>query len=244
MYYVMSDIHGCYDELTTALNHWNRETEHLIILGDLIDRGPDSLQVVRHLMLLKKLHPDKVTVIKGNHDQMFTSWLMDTPFEMLAYYYNPEHNETLRSFYDDNKRYQKASKRQRAEHIIYHFKEELSFLNELPYYFESDHLLFVHAGINLKINDWREDKKEILWSRTFPYSNQELPKKTFFGHTPTPYLHEIDDQFDVWTNDTNDRVGIDGAVAFNGQLNALKVNSVGDIVDIIVVPANNQKENE
>jgi serine/threonine protein phosphatase 1 len=68
---VISDIHGCYEpfiELLQLIQYTPRE-DRLIILGDLVDRGPQSLEVVEHVMTLA--HEANVIVIRGNHDQRF-----------------------------------------------------------------------------------------------------------------------------------------------------------------------------
>ena len=38
----MSDIHGCYDAFMNALSNWDENKEHLVLMGNYIDRGPDS----------------------------------------------------------------------------------------------------------------------------------------------------------------------------------------------------------
>lgn len=234
----MSDIHGCYSEMKEALECWDKEEEQLVIIGDLIDRGSQSLQVVQYLKGLKEKYPEQVVILKGNHDEMFEKWLMGTPFEMLAYYYNREHEETIESFYEDKERYRRASRRQKAEHIIYNNKEELSFLNELPYYYETEHILFVHAGVDLDSGeDWKDNTKEMVWSRTFPYKKKEFGKRVFFGHTPTPYLHEEEGNYNIWVNEKEDKVCIDGGVVFGGQLNALKIDNKGNILEEIKIKA-------
>ncbi len=238
----MSDIHGCYNEMLSALNHWNPKKEHLVILGDLIDRGPQSLDVIRHLMKLINKYPDKVTILKGNHDHMFSSWLMNTPYQDLGHYYNQDHNETLISFYGCKETFQKATRKQRGQHIIYNFKEELRFLDNLPYYLETEHIIFSHAGYDLHSENERfKNTYEMMWSRTFPYSSIPTPKISFFGHTPTPFLHENVDNYAIWMNDNLDRVCIDGGVTFGGQLNTLKVNNTGQIDETIIIPATNKK---
>ena len=51
MRYIISDIHGCYDEYIALLDaiHFS-ETDELYVLGDAMDRGPKSIQVVQDLM--------------------------------------------------------------------------------------------------------------------------------------------------------------------------------------------------
>lgn len=234
MYYVMSDIHGCYNQLVQALNHWDSEKEHLIIIGDLIDRGPDSLKVVRELMKLRKDFPDNVTVLKGNHEEMLLAWLKDTPRELLESYYNTSHEETFKSFMGIE-RYRKSSRKQRPLDLLYNNKEELNFMNSLPLFLEKENIIFVHAGIDLNAEDWREKTENMLWVRNeFIYAKKSPEKRIFFGHTPTSYIHNDREDNNVWISPDGMKVGIDGGVSMKGQLNALKVNEKGDIIETLI----------
>ena len=66
MIYVMSDIHGCYDEYIKLLDliHFN-DNDTLYVLGDVIDRGPYSIKVLQHMMMYSNIIP-----IIGNHEYM------------------------------------------------------------------------------------------------------------------------------------------------------------------------------
>lgn len=241
-YFVMSDIHGCYNEMIEALSNWDKHNEHLVVMGDLIDRGPDSLKVVQHLMKLQGDNPDKVTILMGNHEEMFLAWLTRTPVELLAEYYNEMHSETLQSFFGDKLKYQNSTRRQRGKHVLYNFKYELNWLMRLPYSFETDNIVFVHAGIDLKAKDWRTNLDHMLWVRNeFIYSSIRSEKRVFFGHTPTQLLHpewtNESNKNDIWFSQFKDKVGIDGGVCFGGQLNALKVDEKGEVLEIIKVRA-------
>jgi bis(5'-nucleosyl)-tetraphosphatase (symmetrical) len=68
---IISDIHGCIDEFTELLKLVNAKSSHVrvICLGDLIDRGPDSVAVVK---LARKMNLESVM---GNHDYKFLKWL-------------------------------------------------------------------------------------------------------------------------------------------------------------------------
>lgn len=232
MYYVMSDIHGCYSEMKEALRLWNPKKEHLVILGDLIDKGPDSLLVVNELMELKNKYSNKVIIIKGNHEEMFTSWLLNSPFEMLAYNYNHSHNETIKSFFNDYDKFRSSSRRQRAEHIIYNNKSELRFLENLPYFLETENIIFVHAGIDISSVNWKENKTKMLWARNeFIYSNELLNKLVLFGHTPTSIIRNNNDN-NIWISPNKDKICLDGGIAMGGQLNSIKINKFGEIIEI------------
>lgn len=67
--YVMSDLHGCYDEFQAMLNHIHFcEYDQLYILGDVCDRGPKSIPLLQEIM-----KHDNMFLILGNHDL----WLRD-----------------------------------------------------------------------------------------------------------------------------------------------------------------------
>lgn len=233
MFYVMSDIHGSYVQMEKALDKWNREDEHLIVMGDLIDRGPDSLQVVRKLMELKEKLPDNVTILKGNHEEMLISWLINTPRELMEHYYSEVHNETLRSFMGA-KRYKKSTRKQRPLDLLYNNKRELEFMDSLPLYFETERAIFVHAGVNLNADNWRDETNDMMWIRNeFIYSSKFPEKRVFFGHTPTPFIHEDQDNFNIWISNDHMKVGIDGAVSMGGQLNVLRVDENANIKEAL-----------
>ncbi len=66
--YVMSDIHGCYDEMCNMFNKISfSENDQLIIAGDYIDRGNQSYEMLHWL----ENAPDNVLLLKGNHDVEF-----------------------------------------------------------------------------------------------------------------------------------------------------------------------------
>ena len=67
MNYVIADIHGCYEEYLQLLNKINlAEEDHLYILGDTLDRGPQPMKV-----LLDCVNRKNVIYIIGNHDYLF-----------------------------------------------------------------------------------------------------------------------------------------------------------------------------
>lgn len=230
----MSDIHGSFNKFSEALKSWNPEEEHLVLMGDLIDRGPDSYEVVSKAIYLKEKYPDSVTVLKGNHEEMFLTWLFDTPEELFGFYYNEEHRMTLKSFLGD--KFSSLSRRQRAESMNYNFKKELKFLKEAPLFFETESFLLVHAGVNLEIEDWKKDSQSMLWIRNeFIYSSIDIGKRIFFGHTPTSYINDSSngDNFEIWINPSQLKVAIDGGASMGGQLNALKISEKGEILEVL-----------
>lgn len=67
---IIGDIHGCteeFDEMLKTLSY-NHESDRLILLGDLIDRGPDSVGMVR------KAREMNLECVMGNHEAKFLKW--------------------------------------------------------------------------------------------------------------------------------------------------------------------------
>jgi len=66
--FVVGDVHGCIDELRALLGVLApRLGEHLVFCGDLVDKGPDSAGVVRHVRGLRDAG-HHVTLVEGNHE--------------------------------------------------------------------------------------------------------------------------------------------------------------------------------
>jgi serine/threonine protein phosphatase 1 len=222
------------EEMNELLTHWDPETETLVYLGDAVDRGCDSLGVVQTLYDLKKKHPKKVVVLKGNHDSDFVHWVYSG--DMAGFLLTEDIKTTIKSFYKhEPEKHRKDSRKQKAAHIKYNFKEQISFLNHLPLFHETEHCIFVHAGIDLNKEDWRDDgENTFLWIRKNFYNYKKMaPKKVFFGHTPTSYMGKTDN--DIWISEEGDKVGIDGACFFDGQLNGVKVDEEGNIIKKIAI---------
>jgi len=122
-----ADIHGCFNELTALLKvaGYNPAYDQLILLGDYVDHGPDSYQVVKLVMELT----DKGAVcLKGKHDQMFVAFMQEELDS--ASYFNNGGRATLASY-----------KNVSPGEILCH----LDFLDNLPVYWEIKDYFFVHA---------------------------------------------------------------------------------------------------
>ncbi len=69
--FVMSDIHGCYDEFMTMLDKINfSDSDSLILAGDYIDRGEQSFEMLKWI----ENCPKNVTLLRGNHEEKFSEY--------------------------------------------------------------------------------------------------------------------------------------------------------------------------
>ena len=77
--FAIGDIHGCYDQLLALMVkipiNFKRDT--LVFMGDYIDRGPQSVEVVDYLIKLEKRVPG-IIFLKGNHEDMLEKYLDGT----------------------------------------------------------------------------------------------------------------------------------------------------------------------
>lgn len=203
--------------------------DQLILLGDYVDRGPDSKAVVEQVMKLQEEWG--VVTLKGNHDQMAcdaitgdddkldTHWLSNGGFHTMISYFGTE-PEAAGQF--GWKEYMKMKEVMRKD-----FKHHLDFLNTRPLYYESDSHLFVHAGIDPALADWRTQRAhDFIWIRkpfyAHPVTNTD--KMVVFGHTPTI---DLQDSAGIWFSPHGDKIGIDGACAYGEQLNGLEITEGG-----------------
>ncbi|MBX4152357.1 serine/threonine protein phosphatase [Paenibacillus lautus] len=224
---VISDIHGCYDELNSMLHKINYEPQNdkLFLLGDYVDRGMKSRQVVEQVKVLQE--QCGAIVLKGNHDDMMVSALTNNDDSLDAHWLNNGGYQTIESYcgFDffeeqfDWDTYKKAK-----EFILNHYHQHIDFLDGLPLYHETDTHIFVHAGINPFYEDWKKQPDDnFIWIRDIFINNTTgLNKTVVFGHTPCAHMHSTSD---IWFSPLGDKIGIDGACAYGRQLNCLEIIS-------------------
>lgn len=162
--YVMSDIHGEGRRFHAMLKQLRlRAEDTLYILGDVIDRGPDGVALLRYIM-----GAENIVLLKGNHEQLCLDYFREGASFLEALRWGRNGNaHTLRSM-----------ERMRGKSR----KELLAFLEQLPDFAEvrvgeKDYYL-VHGMAS-------ENAYERLWSRPDFYMPPPLPGKTLVvGHTP------------------------------------------------------------
>ena len=171
--FAIGDIHGCYDQLLDLLGRipidWSRD--RLVFMGDYIDRGPKSFEVVDHLVGLQARHPG-IVFLKGNHEQMLDDYLSGK--DRMTYLYNGG-RQTLDSYLKHAK--------PNAQYPIP--PAHLRFFESLALYYETESYIFVHAGIRQDIALDQQDPEDMLWIREkFINTKHAFGKRVVFGHTP------------------------------------------------------------
>ena len=174
--YAVGDIHGCYDKLQVLMEKIDIdfEVDTLVFLGDYIDRGPQSFEVVAYLADLKKRYANTI-FLKGNHEEMLEKYLSGE--DRITYLVNGG-QQTLESYMN--------RPRPEGEPVIP--RTHLEFFASLRIYHETQNYIFVHAGLKNKVPLEKQKTEDLLWiRRRFIESKYDYGKMVVFGHTP---LHE------------------------------------------------------
>ncbi len=199
-YFVMSDIHGHYSIMIDKLKEngfdETNQNHKLIICGDMFDRGLESLEVYRYL---KRLHDDnKAIIVLGNHD----NFVIDFLTEQERVEFNCERNgfdETIKAFSKSAKYdFTVGQIKKYKEEVLADYPELLEWLMSLPLYYELEGYIFVHAGFNTDIDDWKQStKREFIWTKKFHldiFDTSKINKKIVCGHYRTSemdFLHRV-----------------------------------------------------
>lgn len=175
--YVLSDIHGLYDKFTKMLELINFNSEDtLYILGDVIDRGPDSIKT---LDLIRK--NDNMFLLLGNHEQMLLDFFT-CDNELIDLSNHPWLKRGGASTYNEL-----------IEKDPEYLYDLLIYLSELPRYTVIDNYVLVHAGLSTNPNVSTLEEAihistddDFLWSRDFIYKDKKIDNYTVIcGHTQT-----------------------------------------------------------
>lgn len=170
--YAIPDVHGRLDLFDQALeildcDGYDKSQDLLVILGDMIDRGPDSKGVLDLCISLQKDAPNTVVVLRGNHEDFAVDhYVKHKPQAKDAWYYNGGWN-TEQSY---------PNCKMSEEHVKY--------LGGLPYSYEAQGFYFSHAPVPRDKartgRGWGADEAKGLrgeeysvWERTWYYIGPE-----------------------------------------------------------------------
>lgn len=173
--YAVGDIHGCYEKLLVLMEKIDIdfESDRLVFLGDYIDRGPQSFEVVAYLAELKQRYTNTI-FLKGNHEEMLEKYLSGE--DRITYLVNGG-QQTLESYMN----------RTRPEGEPAIPSTHLEFFKSLRIYHETQNYIFVHAGLKNKVPLEKQKTEDLLWiRRRFIESKYDYGKMVVFGHTPLP----------------------------------------------------------
>ncbi|MFC3173795.1 metallophosphoesterase [Novosphingobium bradum] len=213
--YALGDIHGRADLLEPLIAAIEADDAAagpaqttVILLGDLVDRGPDSARVIALAREWAGRRP--VRFIAGNHEEMLLQSLGSV--DVLRTFLKHGGRETLLSYPVNAEAFQAASFEEvqglMAEAIP---PADLAFLAGFEDWIRLGDYLFVHAGIMPDVPIERQRQGDLRWIRE-PFLSHPGDHGAIVVHG-----HTITDEAEVLPN----RIGIDTGAYFSGRLTAL-----------------------
>ena len=200
----IGDIHGMFHELETLLEHidcfietkWRYDRFKLIFLGDYIDRGPHSKQVIKKL---RSLESENYICLKGNHEEMM---IKSVSGETEKTRFLVSGGEASIQSYGG---------------FTQEFYSDLAWMTTLSTSYEDDKRFFVHAGIDpdAPLSDQSDEAK--LWiRRKFIVDDRRFEKYVVHGHTPTTKNPPFTGRADIRLN----RCNLDSGACYGGARTA------------------------
>ncbi len=244
--FAIGDIHGDLLALERVLSRLPklRGTDTLVFVGDYLDRGPYSAEVVALLRALPEKTPAKVVCLRGNHED---AWLQVIDAGWTDFVV-PRGNgclETLRSFKgqpmpkeDDGVEIPELKELAAAKFFP---SEVVAWMRSLPFFYEDQHAVYVHAGLPRKKAPEATPEAEVpfahpsevdpqrilLWLRDRDFFANYRGKLVVFGHTTTKQLppelssYTPDDPADLFAGPAV--AGLDTGAGKGGFLTAIEL---------------------
>ncbi len=200
--FVTTDLHGCRDSFLALLDRiaFSR-SDTLYLLGDYVAKGPDSRGVLDEIMTLQQ-SGYRILCLRGNHEEMLLRAVRSDPASLEGWM-PADGKRTLTSF--------------GVEKAADLPPEYVGWLDELPYFFETDGYILVHAGLDFSAPDPLAATGSMCWIRDWHETIRYdwLGERVILhGHTPVP-PGRIRSQFARL--DTGRFLDLDGGCAFAGN---------------------------
>ncbi len=217
--YAVGDVHGCLDELLALERAIVADAAEIpgrkliIMLGDYVDRGPASAQVLDHLTAAPPAGFKRIC-LAGNHEVLMLDYL-DGRLTLIEWL-TMGAAATLASYGLDHARLAQVYKSQRqVDDMIRRTipPAHVEFLRSLPVLVEARDFLFVHAGIRLPLPlDQQSDDDLVSIRGAFYERADELDRYVVHGHTPVAEAKM-----------EGRRINLDTGAYHTGRLTALRV---------------------
>lgn len=213
--YAIGDVHGRRDLFEALIDAVERDDAEagsarttVVLLGDLVDRGPDSAGVVELAMLWRSRR--KVELLIGNHEEMFIDSFEDEG--VLRHFLRHGGRQTVLSYGVPRDVYDAASLGELQvlmARAVPHAHR--AFLGGARDHVVIGDYLFVHAGIAPEIPLEQQKPHHLRWIRE-PFLDYDSPHEHYVIHG-----HTITEDVDLRSN----RLGIDTGAYRTGRLTAL-----------------------
>ena len=214
-YYAIGDIHGRLDLYEALIATIEAEIagapaldHRIIVLGDLVDRGPDSAGVVTRTRVWQQTR--NVRVLAGNHEEMFLA-AFEKP-EALRHFLKHGGRETMLSYGMSTKQLATLSLEELFERLPQQVPQSTrDYIAGFETMIRAGDYVFVHAGIDPTRPLGEQKRSDLLWIRE-RFLSHEGPLEKVVVHGHTIFDHVMD---------CGNRIGIDTGAFRSGVLTAL-----------------------
>lgn len=213
--YAVGDIHGRLDLFAALVEAIDADDAAaapaettVVLLGDLVDRGPDSAGVVA---LARSWQAQRrVRILTGNHEEMFLRSFSE--LEMFRHFLRHGGRQTVLSYGVEPYAFQQTTMEEAQEMMRTAVPgEDVAFLESFEDMVRVGDYLFVHAGIDPRLSLDEQKRHDLRWIRE-PFLSHADPYGLVVVHG-----HTITDE----PEDCGNRIGIDTGAFMTGRLTAL-----------------------
>ncbi len=165
---------------------------------------------------------------------MFLAWL-DNPSDRYEHYRRNGGDTTINSILG-RPLDAPVDRVEDAKRIMEEAGDLVAFIRQMPFHVETKELIFVHAGLDLTLDNWQDTTDyQKVWLRTpFHETENQTGKGIVFGHTPTTYLTgEPMESSKLWQT-PDGKIGMDGGAVYGGVLHGILFKN-GEIAEHHVV---------
>lgn len=235
--FAIGDIHGDLDALEALIAALPPllPDDTVVFLGDYLDRGVRSRQVIQRVRSLQIEWPCKMVALRGNHEDLWIK-CFDTPNLSFMLPRANGCGETFRSFVGEVPLLPDATLSPDEIPAFLDVKswlprEVVEWMDTLALWYEDEHAIYVHAGLDGRGDAWKHPRdgreRPLMWMRDADFYGRYKGKRVVFGHTPVrdlPVAPDLTSAFEnprgVWVR--GDLVGIDTACGKGGFLSAVE----------------------
>jgi serine/threonine protein phosphatase 1 len=235
--FAIGDIHGDLDALArlSASLPALEPADTLVFVGDYVDRGAQSREVIEYIRRLPSEIPARVVALRGNHED---AWLRVVDRGWPEFTLPPTNGclATLRSFSGTSGQTCSVTNEELPALLDGSFfpRDVVAWMRGLPFYYEDEHAIYVHAGLPRTDGVFHHPSEvkqptSLLWCRDENFFRLYRGKLVVFGHTATELLppelssYTPEDPADIWAGPCT--IGLDTGCGKGGFLTGLELPS-------------------
>lgn len=236
--YAISDLHGFLDLFNQFYDDLNlKKDEALVIVGDIIEKGEQSLGLVRRLMELCEVQ-DNLYILRGNNDTLLKEFVNDeySDEEVLGYLtrYKDMQSILIDIAKENHIDYTSLEGIKSLKKIITsNYQKEMNFLDSFPHILDCERAIFVHAGIKPNVELEKQEEGFVLEAKAFASMGYHFEKPVVVGHWPSSNYSDSKIIVNSYYDRKSNIISIDGGVGIKGwyQINVLIFDENGIAFD-------------